>query len=92
VTKVALGLSDPAGRNASEAEQASTVTMRMPTLLRFGEGRVSGEAIDARASSIRYGEDILRHAYALARCKSKTPTSGNQPKAAVFASFCDFGL
>ena len=27
-------------------EQASKVTMRMPTLLPFGEGRVSGEVID----------------------------------------------
>src|SRR5215471_8674042 len=33
----------------------SKVTMRMPTLLPFGEGRVSGEAIDARTRSIRRG-------------------------------------
>ena len=32
-------LSDP---NVSEAEHASKVTMRMPTLLPFGEGRVGG--------------------------------------------------
>jgi hypothetical protein len=29
--------------------------MRMPTLLPFGEGRVSGEAIDTRIRSIRRG-------------------------------------
>ena len=33
----------------------SKVTMRMPTLLPFGEGRVSGEAIDTRTRSIRRG-------------------------------------
>src|ERR1700732_4501859 len=44
VTKVACGrLSDPAGRNV-KPEQASKVTMRMPTLLPFGEGGMSGEA------------------------------------------------
>ena len=31
-------------------EQASKVTMRMPTLLPFGEGRVSGEVIDMRTA------------------------------------------
>src|SRR6516164_11716521 len=31
----------------------SKVTMRMPTLLPFGEGRVSGEAIDMSTRSIR---------------------------------------
>ena len=31
------------------------MTMRMPTLLPFGEGRVSGEAIDTRTRSIRRG-------------------------------------
>ena len=36
-------------------EQASKVTMRMPTLLPFGEGRVSGEAIDICTRSIRRG-------------------------------------
>ena len=36
-------------------EQASKVTMRMPTLLPFGEGRVSEEAIDMRTRSIRRG-------------------------------------
>jgi hypothetical protein len=36
-------------------EQASKVTMRMPTLLPFGEGRVSGEAIDMSTRSIRRG-------------------------------------
>ena len=38
--------------------QASKVTMRMPTLLPFGEGRVSGEAIDARTRSIRRGSGL----------------------------------
>src|ERR1700730_13926642 len=38
-----------------EACAASKVTMRMPTLLPFGEGRVSGEAIDTRTRSIRRG-------------------------------------
>ena len=33
-------------------EQASKVTMRMPTLLPFGEGRVSGEAINMSTRSI----------------------------------------
>jgi hypothetical protein len=37
-------LSNPAGRNVVKPEQASKVTMRMPTLLRFGEGCMSGEA------------------------------------------------
>ena len=56
MTKVACGrLSDPAGRNVSEAEQASKVTMRMPTLLPFGEGRASGKVIDMRTHSIRRG-------------------------------------
>ena len=41
------------GRNEVKPEQASKVTMRMPTLLPFGEGRVSGEAIDMRTRSIR---------------------------------------
>src|SRR5262249_50783570 len=36
-------------------EQASKVTMRMPTLLPFGEGCTSGEAIDTRTRSIRRG-------------------------------------
>jgi hypothetical protein len=36
-------------------EQASKVTMRMPTLLPFGEGRVSGEVIDMSSRSIRRG-------------------------------------
>jgi hypothetical protein len=36
-------------------EQASKATMRMPNLLPFGEGRVSGEAIDMRTRSIRRG-------------------------------------
>jgi hypothetical protein len=31
------------------------VTMRMPTLLPFGEGCMSGEAIDTRTRSIRRG-------------------------------------
>ena len=31
------------------------VTMRMPTLLPFGEGCTSGEAIDTRTRSIRRG-------------------------------------
>jgi hypothetical protein len=35
--------------------QASKVTMRMPTLLPFGEGCTSGEAIDTRTRSIRRG-------------------------------------
>ena len=56
MTKVACGrLSDPTGRNVVKPEQASKVTMRMPTLLPFGEGRVSGEAIDMRTRSIRRG-------------------------------------
>jgi hypothetical protein len=36
-------------------EQASKVTMRMPTLLPFGEGCTSGEAIDTSTRSIRRG-------------------------------------
>jgi hypothetical protein len=36
-------------------EQASKVTMRMPTLLPFGEGRVSGEALGMRTRLIRRG-------------------------------------
>jgi len=36
-------------------EQASKVTMRMPTLLPFGEGCMSGEAIDTRTRLIRRG-------------------------------------
>jgi hypothetical protein len=36
-------------------EQASKVTMRMPTLLPFGEGCMSGEAIDTSTRSIRRG-------------------------------------
>lgn len=39
-------------------EQASKVTMRMPTLLPFGEGRVSGEAIDTRTRSVRRGSGL----------------------------------
>ena len=39
-------------------EQASKVTMRMPTLLPFGEGRVSGEAIDMGTRSIRRGSGL----------------------------------
>jgi hypothetical protein len=34
------------------------VTMRMPTLLPFGEGRVSGEAIDMSTRSIRRGSGL----------------------------------
>jgi hypothetical protein len=37
------------------AEQASKATMRMPTLLPFGEGCMSGEAIDISTRSIRRG-------------------------------------
>jgi hypothetical protein len=54
-TKVALGLSDPAGVKRVKPEQASKVTMRMPTLLPFGEGCMSREAIEARTRSIRRG-------------------------------------
>ncbi len=36
-------------------EQASKVMMRMPTLLRLGEGSMSGEEIDKRTRSIRRG-------------------------------------
>ena len=43
------------GRNRVKPEQASKVLMRMPTLLPFGEGRVSGEAIDICTRSIRRG-------------------------------------
>src|SRR5215472_1216060 len=54
VTKVAVGRpSDPAGRNVSE--QASKVTMRMPTHRSIGEGCVSGEAIDMWTRLIRRG-------------------------------------
>jgi hypothetical protein len=38
-------------------EQASKVTMRMPTLRPFGEGCMSGEAIDTRTHSIRRGSE-----------------------------------
>ena len=36
-------------------EQASKVTMRMPTLLPFGEGCTNGEVIDTRTRLIRRG-------------------------------------
>src|SRR5262249_30155623 len=36
-------------------EQASKVTMRMPTLLPYGEGCMSGEAIDTRTRLVRRG-------------------------------------
>jgi hypothetical protein len=39
-------------------EQALKVTMRMPTLLPLGEGRMSGEAIDTRTRSIRRGRPV----------------------------------
>ncbi len=48
-------LSDLAGRNMREAEQASKVSMRMPILRPFGEGSTGGEAIDARTCLIRRG-------------------------------------
>ena len=58
MTKVALGrLSDPMGRNVVKLKQASKVTMRMPTLRPFGEGCMSGEAIDTRTRSIRRGSE-----------------------------------
>ena len=38
-----------------KSEQASKVTMRMPTLRPFGEGSTCGEAIDARTHAIRRG-------------------------------------
>src|SRR6202022_2888540 len=56
VTKVPLG--GGAIRRAVtrvKPEQASKVTMRMPTLLPFGEGCTSGEVIDTRTRSIRRG-------------------------------------
>jgi hypothetical protein len=37
------------------SEQASKVTMRMPTLRPFGEGCMSGEAIDTRTRLARRG-------------------------------------
>src|SRR3984893_9424575 len=40
---------------AAAPHSISKVTMRMPTLLPIGEGRVSGEAIDTRTRSIRRG-------------------------------------
>jgi hypothetical protein len=43
------------GRNKVKPEQASKVLMRMPTLRSFGEGCMSGEAIDTRTRSIRRG-------------------------------------
>ena len=43
------------GRNKVKPEQASKVTMRMPTLRPIGEGRTCGEAIDARTHAIRRG-------------------------------------
>ena len=56
MTKAAFRrLSNPAGRNVVKPEQASKVTMRMPTLLPFGEGCMSGEAIGTRPRSIRRG-------------------------------------
>jgi hypothetical protein len=39
-------------------EQASKVKVRMPTRLNNGEGRVNGEAIDARTRSIRRGSEL----------------------------------
>jgi len=56
VTKVALG--GWAIRWAVtwvKPEQASKVTMRMPTLRPFGEGCTRGEAIDTRTHAIRRG-------------------------------------
>ena len=38
-------------------EQASKVVMRMPTHLKYGEGRTGGEAIDMRTLSIRRGSE-----------------------------------
>ena len=43
------------GRNRVKPEQASKVTTRMPTLRPFGEGCMSGEAIDTCTRSIRRG-------------------------------------
>jgi len=39
-------------------EQASIVTMRMPTLRPFGEGSTCGEAIDTRTHAIRRGSGL----------------------------------
>jgi hypothetical protein len=36
-------------------EQASKVELRMPTRLKYEEGRTDGEAIDKRTRSIRRG-------------------------------------
>jgi hypothetical protein len=55
VTKVALGrLSNPVGRNVSAAWAGLESDNRMPTLLPFGEGCMSGEAIDTRTRPIRW--------------------------------------
>jgi hypothetical protein len=43
------------GRNRVKPEQASKVTTRMPILRPFGEGCMSGEAIDTCTRSIRRG-------------------------------------
>jgi hypothetical protein len=45
-------------RFAGSPHSISKVTMRMPTLLPFGEGRVSGEVIDVSTRSIRRGSGL----------------------------------
>jgi hypothetical protein len=41
-----------------KSEQASKVKMRMPTRLRYGEGRVDREAIDTGTCLIRRGSGL----------------------------------